>query len=102
MMTSDPKILFLAFVGGIIPALLWLWFWLKEDKQKPEPKGLLTMVFIMGMLAVVFVLKIKKFIQANVGDHDWQVILWAGAEEIIKYLAVLIVLVKTNHADEPL
>jgi RsiW-degrading membrane proteinase PrsW (M82 family) len=45
-MTSDPKILILAFLGGIIPALLWLWFWIKEEENKPEPKGLLAAVFI--------------------------------------------------------
>ena len=28
-----------ALIGGFVPALVWLWFWLKEDKQKPEPKG---------------------------------------------------------------
>ncbi len=99
-MTSDPKILGLAFLGGIIPSLLWLWFWLKEDKKNPEPKGILAMVFIAGMIAVIFVLPIQKFIQGNIDSHELQFILWAGAEEIIKYLAVIAVLYKTTYADE--
>ena len=33
---KDPKTLGLSFVGGILPALIWLWFWLKEDKENPE------------------------------------------------------------------
>src|SRR3989344_5492754 len=102
MLTSSPKILGLAFLGGVIPSLFWLWFWLKEDKKKSEPKGFLTMVFIMGMIAVVFVLPIQKFIQANVGSDGWQLLLWAAAEEIIKYLAVLAVVYRTNYAHEPL
>ena len=102
MLTNDPKILGLAFLGGIIPSLLWLWFWLKEDKKNPEPKGLLSIVFIVGMIAVVFVLPIQKFIQTHVGSNEWQLALWASSEEIIKYLAVAIVLYKTNHAEEPI
>lgn len=101
-MTSDPKILILAFIGGIIPSLLWLWFWIKEEEKNPEPKKILTLVFILGMLAVIFVLPIQKFIQGNIGSPEWQLILWASAEEIIKYLAVLIVLYKTTYADEPI
>jgi protease PrsW len=101
-MTNDPKILALAFLGGIIPSLLWLWFWLREDKKNPEPKGLLTIVFIMGMTAVIFVLPIQKFIQANIGSHNWQLILWASAEEVMKFIAVLAVLYRTNYADEPI
>ncbi len=101
-MINDPKILGLAFLGGIIPSLLWLWFWLKEDRKNPEPKGLLTIIFILGMVAVIFVLPIQKFIQANVASHSWQIILWATAEELLKYLAVIAVLYKTNYIDEPL
>lgn len=101
MLTNDPKTLGLALLGGIIPSLLWLWFWLREDKKNPEPKGLLAIVFIMGMVAVVCVLPIQKFIQANAGSHELQLVLWAGAEEIIKYLAVIIILFGTTEVDEP-
>ena len=101
-MTTDPKILALAFLIGIVPSLFWLWFWLREDKKKPAAKGLIVMVFILGMIAVVFVLPIEKFIQTSVSSHPWQLTLWAGTEEIIKYLAVLLVIYRTNHADEPI
>jgi RsiW-degrading membrane proteinase PrsW (M82 family) len=101
MLTSDPKILVLAFLGGIIPSLLWLWFWLKEE-ENPEPKGLLAIVFIMGMIAVVVVLPIQKFIQASISSPEGQRVLWASAEEILKYLAVLAVLYKTNNISQPI
>lgn len=102
LLINDPKILILAFLIGIIPSLLWLWFWLKEDEKNPEPKGLLTLVFILGMLVVAIVLPIQKFIQTLISSHEGQIILWASIEEIFKYLAVLIVLYKTNNADEPI
>ena len=100
-LTSDPKILGLAFLGGLIPSLLWLWFWLKEE-ENPEPKILLTIVFIMGMVAVVIVLPIQKFIQTQISSPEGQLVLWASAEEILKYLAVLIVLYRTNNASKPI
>jgi RsiW-degrading membrane proteinase PrsW (M82 family) len=101
MITGDPKILGLAFLGGVIPSLLWLWFWLKEE-EKPEPKGLLTVVFIMGMIAVVIVLPVQKFIQVHVASPELDLVLWAGAEEIMKYLAVLVILFRTDYINEPI
>ncbi|MEK7128071.1 MAG: PrsW family glutamic-type intramembrane protease [Patescibacteria group bacterium] len=101
-MTSDPKIIGMAFLGGIIPSLLWLWFWLREDREHPEPKGLLAVIFIVGMIAVIFVLPVQKFIQAHIISHEGQLILWASAEEIIKYLAVLIVLYRTSYINQPI
>lgn len=102
ILTTDPKILILAFLFGIIPSLVWLWFWLREDEEHPEPAGLLTIVFIMGMLMVMIVIPIQKFIQTNINSHEMELVLWASAEEILKYLAVLIILYKTNHADKPI
>ena len=101
-MTTDPKILGLALLLGVAPALLWLWFWLREDKEKPEPKGLITIMFIVGMISVIVVLPIQKFVQNNVTSYEWQIISWASIEEIIKYWGVLILLYKTNHINEPI
>lgn len=102
ILTSDPRVLILAFLGGIIPSLFWLWFWLKEDEENPEPTILLTVVFVMGMLAVLIVLPIQKFIQTHIGSQNIELLLWASTEEIMKYLAVLIILYKTNYADKPI
>ncbi|MEI6280858.1 MAG: PrsW family glutamic-type intramembrane protease [bacterium] len=101
LLTSDPRIIVLAFVGGIIPSLLWLWFWLKEEGHS-EPKGLLTIVFILGMIAVVIVLPIQKFIQTYVNSEEFQIILWASAEEMLKFIAVLVVIYRTKYLSEPI
>ncbi|MES3032074.1 MAG: PrsW family glutamic-type intramembrane protease [Patescibacteria group bacterium] len=101
-MTSDPKIIALALTGGLIPALLWLWFWIKREQKKSEPKGVLAIIFIAGMIGVVFVLPIQKFIHAHISSPDGQLILWASAEEIIKYLVVLLILYRTTYIDEPM
>jgi RsiW-degrading membrane proteinase PrsW (M82 family) len=98
---GNPKILGAAFLGGIIPSLLWLWFWLKEERSS-EPGELLFVIFLLGMASVIVVLPIEKFIQTYVGSSTNQIILWAAAEEILKYLAVLVVLYHTNNALEPI
>jgi len=59
-------------------------------------------VFVMGMVAVVVAFPIEKFIQAHLGSQTEQIILWAGVEEILKYLAVLVVLYKTNYTHKPI
>jgi RsiW-degrading membrane proteinase PrsW (M82 family) len=100
-MISDPKTLILALVGGVVPSLIWLWFWLKEDQNRSEPKGFLALCFILGMIAVILVLPIQKFIQAHAPSSEIRIIGWAGAEEILKFLAVMLVLYKTNYAHEP-
>src|SRR5680860_44341 len=100
-MINDPKIWMIAFVGGILPSILWLWFWLKEDRRNPEPKTLLTIIFIMGMLTVLLVLPIQKIIQSFSLPHGWELIAWAGTEEIVKLLMIILIISGTSQTDEP-
>lgn len=101
-MINDPKTLGLALLGGLIPSLIWLWFWLKEDNKKSEPKGLLTIIFILGMLSVVCVLPVQKFIQNTISSNDVEIVLWAFSEELFKYLAVIVIIYKSKYIEEPL
>lgn len=48
-MTSSP--ILLALAGGILPTLIWLSFWLKEDED-PEPRRLLAIAFLGGICAI--------------------------------------------------
>lgn len=100
-MITDPKVLGLAFLSGVVPAFFWLWFWLKEDKKNPEPKGLLTMVFIVGMATVVLVLPAQKMIQNFSLPYNYELITWASIEEVMKFILALIVIGGTGHAEEP-
>lgn len=101
MFSTDPKIFAIAFLCGTIPSFLWLWFWLKEDKMNPEPKGLLTAIFVLGMLSIFLVIPVQKFLQANLNSENLKIISWAAVEEIAKYLVVLLILFRTKLANEP-
>ena len=50
-MLSVQTIIF-AFLGGLAPALIWLFFWLREDKKHPEPRKNILLTFLFGMCVV--------------------------------------------------
>ncbi|MFT5360041.1 MAG: RsiW-degrading membrane proteinase PrsW (M82 family), partial [Candidatus Paceibacteria bacterium] len=81
---TDPKVLGLALLSGLIPALVWLWFWLKEDEENPEPIGLLTLTFIVGMLSVIVVIPLQQLVSNFIFNEQTLVVVWAGLEEVIK------------------
>ncbi len=91
----------IAFLAGLIPALFWLWFWLREDKCRPEPKILIATAFIAGMLIVPLVLPLQQFaMQRFVGDN--LIFVWVIIEEVLKYSAALIVILWNKAVDEPI
>ena len=95
--------LFFALSGGILPALLWLWFWLQEDRLHPEPRGMIIRTFIAGMIAVPVVLPLEQFIQKTYGfDITLVVLLWACAEELFKFGAAYFAAFDTKEYDEPI
>lgn len=102
LISNDPKILLLSLVVGVVPALIWLWFWLREDNKKSEPRGLIGALFVMGMITVIFVIPIQKFFESSIFNETNQIIVWAAIEELVKYLAVFFLIANTRHIDEPL
>ena len=99
---KDPRAIGLAIIEGVVPALLWLWFWLKEDREDPEPTGLLAFCFFIGMLLVFLIVPIEKFIQGITSVNEYQIIGWAAAEELIKFSAVMLLLYKSSKIDRPI
>lgn len=97
--STSPFILALIF--GLVPSILWLFFWLREDNHHPEPRGLLVITFIAGMLTVIVVLPIQKLIASAVNDPIVRTTLWAASEEILKYLAFAAVIFRSQFLDEP-
>lgn len=52
-MISEIYVLIFSLLGGILPALFWLLFWIREDRLKPEPKLTLLSAFLGGIIAVI-------------------------------------------------
>lgn len=94
-------------VSGILPALFWLWFWLREDKNRPEPKLVILRVFILGSLIVIPAYFLEKLVSGQNFNLDsrfvfWVLLSWAAIEEILKYLAVYLGAFKSRWFDEPI
>lgn len=94
--------LFFALLAGLLPALLWLWFWLREDRKRPEPRGRIALSFFAGMLCVVAVIPLQGFIQGTFTNFTFILVLWAVAEEVLKFLAGYLTALRTKYTDEPI
>lgn len=91
----------IAFLSGLIPAIFWLWFWLREDKKRPEPLLLIAITFIAGMMVVPLVLPLQK-ITIDLYQGMNLVLVWVIIEEVVKYAAALIVILWHRAVDEPI
>lgn len=101
---KDPQTLIYAILGGVIPALFWLWFWLKhEDKEEPEPLGLLAVSFILGGLMVFVAIWMEK-ISLSFINHDQgiKIILWATIEELLKFIGISLVIFGNKNVNQPI
>ena len=97
----DSTYFLIAFLAGLIPALFWLWFWLREDKCRPEPRTLITSAFIAGMLIVALVLPLQKFAMERFHGENL-IFVWVIIEEVLKYVAALVVVLWNKAVDEPI
>jgi RsiW-degrading membrane proteinase PrsW (M82 family) len=112
-----------ALLGGLLPALLWLWFFLREDSTHPEPKWLIMAAFLSGMLAVLLALPTEMLAKCLVSgvwptDALWTpiatlaycrdqsgvdpIFLWAAVEELLKYLVAVAIVLWRRAVDEPI
>lgn len=110
--------------GGLLPALFWLWFWLKEDQAKPEPHGLVLLTFLTGGIVVLFAAffqcivtdvfvnglgsfsldRLTSFscINTRILHHGFSLIfVWAAVEEGLKLFAAWISTRHRKALDEP-
>ncbi|MDB5190248.1 MAG: hypothetical protein JWN49_574 [Parcubacteria group bacterium] len=100
-----------AFVGGLLPALLWLYFLLKEDYRHPEPRTVLLMAFMAGMAAVPLAVPFEAYFR----DYAYSIVPgcspyanlcfpiitgWAIIEETLKYLLAAVVVLWRRDVDE--
>jgi RsiW-degrading membrane proteinase PrsW (M82 family) len=96
-------VVFTAFLGGLLPALLWLVFWQLEDHCDPEPKKLIILSFVAGMVVVPLVLPFQHIVQSYLPTISaLTFFLWAAIEELFKFAAAWIVILRNRAVDEPI
>ena len=91
----------IAFLSGLIPALFWVWFWLREDSKKPEPFFLIAIAFIAGMAVVPIALPLQKIALELYSGANVMVV-WVLVEELLKYAVGLALIFWNKEVDEPI
>lgn len=91
----------ISFLAGLIPALFWVWFWLREDNSNPEPYFLLAIAFIAGMAVVPMALPIQK-LAINIYSGENILVAWVIVEEILKYSVALALIFWNKEVDQPI
>jgi RsiW-degrading membrane proteinase PrsW (M82 family) len=93
-----------AIAGGVLPAVLWLWYWTREDKLHPEPRRLLLLTFIAGGITVALAIPMQKLARELLGTEMSAplILAWAGIEESLKYVVALVVVLWRKAVDEPI
>jgi len=97
----ESTIFVIAFVAGLIPAIFWVWFWLREDSLKPEPYFLIAITFIAGMAVVPMALPLQRLAMDLYPDTN-VMILWVTIEELLKYAVALAIVFWNRDVDEPI
>lgn len=107
----DMETIGYAFLGGVLPALAWLYFLLKEEERCPQPRWAIFLAFVCGMIAVPLVMPLQAW-----SCKEWALsvalacdgnqtsllgtkvlIAWAAIEETVKYaIAAAFVLWRRN------
>lgn len=94
-----------ALVGGLLPALLWLWFWMHEEHEHHESKGTISLVFILGMVGVFVAYIVQKGLMysfdLNYRDSH-SLFIFSMVEEVIKFLCAFVIAFRTKVYDEPI
>ncbi len=99
----DPRAFLIAIASGIIPAIFWLWFWLKEeDEDDREPIGLIVISFIIGALMVLIAVWLERSSLNFIKDNTTKIVVWAAIEELLKFLGVALIVFRTKIIDTPI
>lgn len=101
-MNSELVSLLVATAGGVLPALAWLWFWLREDKSHPEPRRVIALAFLVGMITVGLVIPLQKVAEAFIVSTTLVFVAWSIIEEVMKFLAARVTVLRSKQNDEPI
>lgn len=109
-----------AVLFGLAPTIFWLWFWLQEDENKPEPTQMILKTFVVGGFFVVIAFCLERLVAPSsdmMKDFNyaisakgmgvalvtlWPILAWAFIEEAVKYAAAYVAAFRKHYFDEPI
>ena len=112
METISLEAIGLAVICGVLPALVWLFFLLHEDARCPEPRTLVFLAFMGGMIVVPIVIPLESwafnYATANFGECVTNstcvpiILMWAAIEETTKYAIAAALILWRKDAKQPM
>lgn len=91
----------MSVLAGFVPALIWLLFWIREDRKHPEPKKLLALTFFAGMLSILPALWLEHVVRGYL-TGTMLIIWWSLIEELVKFLFAYFIILRSKNVDEPI
>lgn len=96
-----------ALLGGILPALVWLLFWLREDRKNPEPHLYIFRTFLLGMGSVLVITVLALVFNDKVGNlleslTLFSLVALAALEEILKFGSAFFGGLRSTEDNEPI
>jgi len=74
----------------------------EEDRDDPEPIGLIVISFILGAVLVLIAMWMEKFSLNFIKDNTTQIVVWAGIEEILKLIGASLIVFGNNIVRRPI
>ncbi|HTK33164.1 MAG TPA: PrsW family glutamic-type intramembrane protease [Candidatus Paceibacterota bacterium] len=90
-----------AFLAGILPSLLWLFFFTREDSAHNNSRRIIFGCFIGGALAVIIAIFAEKIIADAISDPSMRYILWATFEEVVKFIVAAVIIFAVRANEDP-
>jgi RsiW-degrading membrane proteinase PrsW (M82 family) len=104
-----------SLAAGLLPSLLWLFFFIHEDSAHKRHRVIVFGCFLGGMIAVILAIPIEQYFSVLFPDlsarvffwnllssHDIRYTLWVASEECLKFIAVAAIALHTRANEEPI
>ena len=98
----DTTHLGFALFTGLLPSLIWLYFWLRRDRNHPEPLFLLVLSFLLGAGVVLIAAFLQREVKDMFADTNLRIVVWAGIEEVLKFLIFYVLAYRSRSNNEPI
>ncbi len=109
VLNSSFTVFFYALIGGLVPSLIWLWFWLHEDTKHKEPRKVILFIFVLGMGGAFVSLFFQSLFHSyfswytvDVAHYKIVNLIFVIIEELVKFVCAYTIFFRTKLFDEPI
>jgi len=109
ILNSSFSVFSYALIGGLIPSLIWLWFWMHEDNNHKEPRRVIFIIFLLGMYGAFVSLFLQHMFNTyfgwdmiDINNYKTVNLIFVIIEEFVKFACAYVIFFRTKLFDEPI